>query len=59
MAETAEKTQDQARLINTMKKRGGKGFRVLRSAETGLRTYKQPGKVSAARRSHRAATLKG
>jgi hypothetical protein len=37
----SERTKAQRRLIRVMEKRGGKGFLILRSAETGIRTYRR------------------
>lgn len=43
MLTTDDRRTAQRRLLRVMFKRGGKGFRILRSAEQPLRTYKRPG----------------
>jgi hypothetical protein len=39
---TYKRSKAQERLIKIMTKRGGKGFRILRSAETTMKHYKRP-----------------
>jgi hypothetical protein len=38
---TTPRSKSEERMIRLMTQKGGKGFRVLRSAETGLKTYKR------------------